>query len=132
MTTLASVVLYLLALDAVACATLAWTDPGPFELVGWAVGLGVIQMVGEKLGSSFATIEAKRRDRLGTFLGTIQLSVLVLALVLAAAQFSAGLLRFLTNVLVGYLVVAVLLLRLTPHHAGNFLQSVRRPRFLFG
>jgi hypothetical protein len=118
------VVLYSLALDAVACATLAWTKPTPLELVGWALGLGVIQIVGEKLGSSFATIEAKRRDRLGTFLGTIQLSVLVLALVLAAAQFSSGLLRFLTNVLAGYLVVAVLLVRLTPHPRGLVGQSL--------
>jgi hypothetical protein len=124
MSTLASVVLYLLALDAVACATLAWTGPGPLELVGWAVGLGVVQMVGEKLGSSFVTIEAKRRDRLGTFLGTIQLSVLVLALVLAAAQFSPGLLRFLTNVLAGYQVVAVLLVRLTPLPRGLVGQSL--------
>jgi hypothetical protein len=123
-TTLASVCLYLLALDAVACAALAWTDPTPLELVGWALGLGVIQIVGEKLGASFATIEAKRRDRLGTFLGTIQLSVLVLALVLAAAQFSPGLLRFLTNVLAGYQVVAVLLVRLTPHPRGLVGQSL--------
>ena len=49
MSTLASVVLYLLALDAVACATLAWGHPGPLELVGWALGLGVIQLLGETL-----------------------------------------------------------------------------------
>jgi hypothetical protein len=122
--TLSSVVLYLLALDGVACATLAWTDPSTLELVGWALGLGVIQIVGERLGPSFATIEAKRRDRLGTFLGTIQLSVLVLALVLAAAQFSPGLLRFLTNVLVGYQVVAVLLVHLTPQPRGLVGQSL--------
>ena len=88
MSTLASVVLYLLALDAVACATLAWTNPTPLELVGWALGLGAVQLVGERLGASFSTIDVKRREKLGTFLGTLQLSVLVLALVLAAAQLS--------------------------------------------
>ncbi len=124
MSTLGSVVLYLLALDAVACATLAWAEPTSLELVGWALGLGAIQIVGEKLGSSFSTIEAKRRDRLGTFLGTIQLSVLVLALVLAAAQFSPGLLRFLTKVLAGYQIVAMLLVRLTPHPRGLVGQSL--------
>jgi hypothetical protein len=122
--TLASVVLYLLALDAVACAMLAWHEPTPLELVGWALGLGVIQGMGEKLGFSFATIDVKRRDRLGTFLGTLQLSVLVLALVLAAGLFSPGLLRFLTNVLAGYLVVAMLLVRLTPLPRGLVGQSL--------
>jgi hypothetical protein len=118
------VVLYLLALDAVACAMLAWHEPTPLELVGWALGLGVIQGVGEKLGFSFATIDARRRDRLGTFLGTIQLSVLVLALVLAAGLFSPGLLRFLANVLAGYQVVAMLLVRLTPQPRGLVGQSL--------
>jgi hypothetical protein len=122
--TLASVVLYLLALDGVACALLAWTEPTPLKLAGWALGLGIIQGVGEKLGSSFATIDVKRRDKLGTFLGTLQLSVLVLALVLAASLFSPGLLRFLTNVLAGYQVVALLLVRLTTHPRGLVGQSL--------
>ena len=124
MSTLASVVLYLLALDAVACATLAWGQPGPWELVGWALGIGVIQLLGETLGASFETIEAKRRDRLGMFLGTIQLSVLGLALVLAAGQPTPDLLGFLTTVLAGYLLVAVLLVRLTPLPRGVVGQSL--------
>jgi hypothetical protein len=122
--TLASVVLYLLALDAVACAMLAWSQPTPLELVGWALGLGATLVLGEKLGTSFATVDVKRRGRLGVFLGTIQLSVLVLALVLAAAQLTPGLLSFLVSVLAGYQVVAVLLLRLTPHPRGLVAQSL--------
>jgi hypothetical protein len=121
---LASVVLYLLALDAVACASMAWEQPGPLELVGWALGLGATQLLGEKFGASFATMDAKRRDRVGTFLGAFQLSILVLALVMAAAQLTPKLLGFFTSVFSGYLVVAVLLVRLTPHPRGVVGQSL--------
>lgn len=124
MSTLASVVLYLLAVNSVACAFLAWTQPGPWELVGWAIGLGALHVAGEKLGESFATVDAKRRDRLGTFLGTIQLSVLVLALVFATARITPGLMAFLVTVLAGYQVVAVLLVRMTPHPRGVVGQSL--------
>ena len=124
MSTLASALLYLLALDAVACAMLAWSRPEPLELVGWALGLGATLILGEKLGTTFATIEAKRRARMGIFLGTIQLSILVLAIVLAAAQLTPSLLRFLTTVFAGYQVVAVLLVRLTPYPRGLIGQSM--------
>jgi hypothetical protein len=114
MRALGASVLYLLALDAVACAMLAWTDLGPLGLVGWAVALAVALGVGERLGEALASIEAKRRDRLAVFLGTVQLSVLVLALVLASARPTPGLLRFLAEVLSGYQLLVLALARLTP------------------
>jgi Domain of unknown function (DUF4129) len=115
---LASALLYLLSLNAVASALLAWGRATPLRLVGWAVGLGLALALGERLGGSLATIEAKRRSRLGVFLGTIHLSVLVLALVLAAASPTPRLLRFLANVLCGYQLLVLLLVRLTPHPRG--------------
>ena len=118
MSALASAVLYLLSLDAVACALLAWGRATPLRLVAWAVGLGAVLALGERLSGSFATIEAKRRDKLGVFLGTIHLSVLVLALVLAAASPTPRLLRFLANVLSGYQLLVLALVRLTPHPRG--------------
>jgi hypothetical protein len=121
---LASVILYLLALDGVACASMAWGQPSPLELVGWAVGLGATQLLGERLEASFISMEAKRRDRVGTFLGAIQLSIIVLALVLAAAQVTPKLLDFFTSVFSGYLVVTILLVRLTPHPRGVVGQSL--------
>jgi hypothetical protein len=115
---LATAILYLLSVNAVACAFLAWGRATPLRLVGWAIGLGAVLALGERLGSSFATIEAKRRDKLGVFLGTLHLSVLVLALVLAAASPTPGLLLFLANVLAGYQLLVLLLVRLTPHPRG--------------
>jgi hypothetical protein len=115
---LATAVLYLLSVDAVACAFLAWGGATPLRLVGWAIGLGAVLALGERLGSSFATIEAKRRDKLGVFLGTIHLSVLVLALVLAASSPTPRLLLFLANVLAAYQLLVLLLVRLTPHPRG--------------
>jgi hypothetical protein len=115
MSALASAVLYLLALDGVASAMLAWGQPTPLGLAGWAVALGVAQGFGERLGLEFASIEEKRRDKVAVFLGTIHLSVLVLALVLAAGSPTPKLLGFLTNVLSGYALLVLLLVRLTPH-----------------
>jgi hypothetical protein len=111
-------VLYLLALDAVACARLAWTDTGPGGLAGWALGLAAALGLGERLGESFAVVEAKRRDRVAIFLGTLQLSVLVIALVLAAGKPTPGLLGFLADVLSGYQLLVLALVRLTPQPRG--------------
>lgn len=118
MSALASALLYLVLLNAVGCAMLAWGGATPLGLWGWAVGLAVALGVGERLGDSFATIEAKRRDKVAVFLATIQLSVLVLALVLAAGSPTPGLLRFLANVLSGYALLVLALVRLTPHARG--------------
>jgi hypothetical protein len=52
------------------------------------------------------------------FLGTLQFSVLVLALLLAAVRPSPGLATFLTSVLCAYLLVALALFRLTPEPYG--------------
>ena len=117
-------VLYLLALDSVACAMLAWGGVGQAGLLGWAVALGVALAVGERLGEPFAVVEAKRRDRMAVFLGVVQLSMLVLALVLAAGSPTPGLLGFLANVLSGYLLLALALARLTPQARGVVGQSL--------
>ncbi len=124
MRALEAVILYLLALDSVACATLAWGDASPRNLVFWAIGLAVALGLGERLAEPFSVIDAKRRDRVAVFLGTIQLSVLALALVLASASPTPGLLRFLANVLSGYQVLVLALARLTPHPRGVVGQSL--------
>lgn len=118
MRALGASLLYLLALDAVACALLAWTSASPRALAVWAVALAVALGVGERLGESFAAIEAKRRDRVAVFLGTVQLSVLVLALVLAAGKPTPGLLGFLAGVLSGYQLLVLALARLAPYARG--------------
>jgi hypothetical protein len=118
MRALGSAVLYLLAVDGVACALLAWTDTGPGGLAGWAIAFAVALGVGERLGDAFAVIEAKRRDRVAVFLGTIQLSVLALALVLAAGKPTPGLLGFLAGVLSGYQILVLALARLAPQARG--------------
>jgi hypothetical protein len=120
----ASVVLYVLAADAVVCALVAWSAPDAAELVIWVLGIGILHLLGERLGEGFASIEEKRRGKIAVFLGTIQLSVLVLTLVLAAAKLSPGLLRFLTTLLTAYQLVAVLVSRLTPHPRGVVGQSL--------
>jgi hypothetical protein len=124
MRALSSAVLYLLALDGVACALLAWTDATPGGLAGWAIALAAALAIGERAGEAFATIEAKRRDRVAVFLGTVQLSVLVLALVLAAGKPTPGLLGFLAGVLAGYQLLVVALARLAPHARGVVGQSL--------
>ncbi len=124
MRALSASVLYLLALDSVACAMLAWGRTGQAELLGWAIALGVALAVGERLGEPFAVIEAKRRDRIAVFLGVVQLSMLVLALVLAAGSPTPGLLGFLANVLSGYQLLVLALARLTPHARGVVGQSL--------
>ncbi|HSD29473.1 MAG TPA: DUF4129 domain-containing protein [Vicinamibacteria bacterium] len=124
MSALGSVVLYLLALDGVACALLAWTDTTPSGLAGWAAALAVALAVGERAGEAFAVIEAKRRDRVAVFLGTLQLSVLVLALVLAAGKPTPGLLGFLAGVLAGYQLLVLALARLAPQARGVVGQSL--------
>jgi hypothetical protein len=123
-TPLASAVLYLLTINSVVCALVAWSAPGAPELVIWVLGIGILHLLGEKLGESFDTVDTKRRSKIAVFVGTIQLSVLVLSLVLAAAKPSPGLLRFLTVVLTGFQLVAVLLIRLTPHPRGVVGQSL--------
>ncbi len=124
MRALGSTVLYLLALDGVACALLAWTDTSPGGLAGWAIALAVALAIGERAGDAFATIEAKRRDRVAVFLGTVQLSVFALALVLAAGKPTPGLLGFLAGVLAGYQLLVVALARLGPHARGVVGQSL--------
>ena len=118
MRALASTILFLLVLNGVACALLAWDDLTALEIVIWALALGVAALIGEVLDAPFSAIEAKRRDRMAVFLGTIQLSLLVLALVLAAGKPSPGLLGFLSNVLAGYALVVLGLRHLTPHPRG--------------
>ena len=115
MSALASAVLYLLALDGVASAMLAWGQATPLGLVGWAVALGVALGLGERAGQEFAWIDAKRRDKVGVFLGAIHVSVVVLGLMLAAGGPTPKLLGFLTNLLSGYALLVLLLVRLTPH-----------------
>ena len=124
MRVLGSIVLYLLAVDAVGCALLAWTDTSPHGLAAWAIALAVALGVGERLGESFAFVETKRRDRMAVFLGTLQLSVLLLALVLAAGKPTAGLLGFLAGVLSGYQLLVLALARLTPQPRGVVGQSL--------
>jgi hypothetical protein len=115
---LATTVLFLLTLDGVACALLAWDQLGALEIVIWTLALGVAVLIGEVLDASFSTIEEKRRGRMAVFLGTMQLSLLVLALVLAAGKPSPGLLGFLSNVLAGYALLVLMLVHLTPHPRG--------------
>lgn len=127
MSALASTLLYLLALDGVAMAMLAWGEVTPLGLAGWAVALGVALGLGERAGLELASIEAKRRDRVAVFLGAIHVSVLVLGLVLAAGSLTPRLLRFLTHVLSGYALLVLLLVRLTPHPraaVGHFLALI--------
>lgn len=124
MSALGSSILYLLSVNAVACALLAWTGAGIAATVGWAAALGVAQAFGERLGEPFAAIDAKRRDRMGAFLGTLQVSVLVIALVLAAASPTPGLLGFLANVLAGYQLLVTVLLRLTAQPRGLVGQAL--------
>jgi hypothetical protein len=118
MRALGASVLYLLALNAVACARVAWGETSALGLMGWAVGLGVALGIGERLGDSFAVIEAKRRDRVAVFLGTVQFSVLALALLLAALRPTPGLLGFLADVLSGYQLLVLALARLAPQPRG--------------
>jgi hypothetical protein len=121
---LGSSLLYLLSVNAVACALIAWGAAGLGTTIGWAVAIGVAQAVGERLGEPFAAIEAKRRARMGVFRGTLQLSVLVIALVLAAASPTPGLLGFLVNVFAGFLLLVSLLLRLTAQPFGLVGQAL--------
>jgi MFS family permease len=111
-------ILYLLALNALACALLAWGRATPMALAGWAVALAVALLLGERLGEAFEVIDARRRDRMAVFLGTLQLSVLVLGLVLAVGSPTPGLLRFLTNLLSGFMLLVLGLARLTPQPRG--------------
>jgi hypothetical protein len=115
---LATTILFLLTLDGVACALLAWDQVGPVEILIWTLSLGVAALIGEVLDASFSAIEEKRRAKVAVFLGTMQLSLLVLALVLAAGKPSPGLLGFLSNVLAGYALLVLMLVHLTPHPRG--------------
>lgn len=110
--------LYLLAANAVFCALAAWGGADGPTLAGWAVALLVALAAGERLGEPLSLIEDKRRDKMAVFLGTIQLSVLVLALMLAAGKPSAGLLRFVANVLAGFQLLVLALARLAPQPRG--------------
>lgn len=124
MRALGAPVLYLLALNAVASALLAWGETSPAGLAGWAVALAVALGIGERLGDPFAVIDARHRDRVAIFLGTIQLSVLVLALALASASPTRGLLGFLAGVLSGYQLLVLALARLAPQPRGVVGQSL--------
>lgn len=124
MRALGASVLYLLSLNSVASALLAWGETSPIGLAGWAVALAVALGIGERLGEPFAVINARHRDRMTAFLGTIQLSLLVLALVLASASPTPGLLRFLAGVLSGYQLLVLVLARLAPQPRGVVGQSL--------
>ena len=124
MSAIGSALLYLLSVNAVACALLAWTDAGLGAMVGWAAAIGVAHAVGERLGVPFAAIDTRRRDRMGVFLGTLQVSVLVIALVLAAASPTPGLLGFLVSVFAGYQLLVTVLLRLTTEPRGLVGQAL--------
>jgi large conductance mechanosensitive channel len=110
--------------NAVACALLAWTDAGLGAMLGWAAAIGVAHAIGERFGEPFAAIDTKRRGRMGVFLGTLQVSVLVIALVLAAASPTPGLLGFLVDVFAGYQLLVTVLLRLTTEPRGLVGQSL--------
>jgi Domain of unknown function (DUF4129) len=114
-TILSSALLYLLALNGVVCCVLAWGRPGPASLAGWALALAAAQSVGERLEPWLASIDAMRRERMAVFFGTIQLSALVMALVLAAGDPSPRLLGMISNAFCGYLLLVLLLVRLDPH-----------------
>lgn len=124
MRALGASILYLLATNAVVCALLAWTHLGAAGLVAWAVAIGVFQAFGERLEEGFATIDGKRRERMGVFLGTLQVSVLMLGLVLAAVKPTPALLGFLANVFAGYALLVVALVRLTAQPRGLVGQSL--------
>lgn len=118
MRVLGTTVLYLLALLAVGTAQIAWGGPTPLALAGWAIALAVALGLGERFGVYFETVDEKRRDKLAVFLGTLQLSVLALALVLAAGSPTPGLLRFLVGVLSGYALLVLVLARLATQPRG--------------
>ena len=124
MRALGASVLYLIALNAVASALLAWGETSPAGLAGWAVALAVALGIGERLEEPFAVINARHRDRMAVFLGIIQLSMLVLALVLASARPTPGLLRFLAGVLSGYQLLVLALARLAPQPRAVVGQSL--------
>jgi len=116
--------LYLLALVGVGTAQIAWSRPSPLVLASWAVALGVALGLGERFAAYFETVEDKRRDKLTVFMGTLQLSVLVLGLVLAAGRPTPGLLEFLTGVLSGYMLLVLLLARLGVQPRGVVAQAL--------
>jgi hypothetical protein len=124
MSALGSSLLYLLSVNAVACALLAWTAAGLGTTIGWAAAIGVAQAIGERLGEVFAAIDTKRRDRMGVFLGTLQVSVLLIALVLAAASPTPGLLAFVASVFAGYQLLVSVLVRLTSQPRGLVGQAL--------
>ncbi len=116
MARLRTVVLYALACDATLCALVAWDEAvSASTLLLWTLALAGALALGESLEGSFAAIDATHRERMAVFLGTLQLSVMVLALILAAIKPSADLLRFLANVLAGYYLLVLALVRLAPH-----------------
>lgn len=118
MDSLRTLVLYVFALNATASALVAWDDRvagAPLRLLLWALALGGALVLGSRLEPGFADIDAERRGRMALFLGTLQLAVLVLSVLLAAIKPSPGLLRFLASVLAGYFLLVLALVRLTPH-----------------
>jgi hypothetical protein len=108
--------LYAFACDATLCALVAWDETvSASTLFLWTLAVAGALALGESLENSFATIDADHRGRMAVFLGSLQLSILVLALILAAIKPSADLLRFLANVLSGYFLLVLALVRLAPH-----------------
>jgi hypothetical protein len=116
MARLRTFLLYAFACDATLCALVAWDEAvSASTLFLWTLAVAGALALGESLENSFATIDADHRGRMAVFLGSLQLSILVLALILAAIKPSADLLRFLANVLSGYFLLVLALVRLAPH-----------------
>jgi hypothetical protein len=116
MARLRTVVLYAFACDATLCALVAWDEAVTAStLFLWTLAVAAALALGESLEGSFAAIDSDHRGRMTVFLGSLQLSILTLALILAAIKPSADLLRFLANVLSGYFLLVLALVRFTPH-----------------
>jgi fluoride ion exporter CrcB/FEX len=116
MSRLRTAVLGAFACDATLCALVAWDqDVSAPTLLLWTLAVAGALAIGEGLEGTFAVLDPDHRGRMTVFLGSLQLSVLVLALIVAAVKPSPDLLRFIANVLAGYFLLVLALVRLAPH-----------------
>jgi len=116
MARLRTFVLFAFACDATLCALVAWDEGvSALTLLLWTLAVAAALAIGEGLEATFAVLDPDNRGRMTVFLGSLQLSVLVLALIVAAVKPSPDLLRFLANVLAGYFLLVLALSRLAPH-----------------
>jgi hypothetical protein len=116
MSRLRTLVLGAFACSTTLCALVAWDEAvSAGTLFLWTVAVASALALGEGLEGNFAVLDPDHRGRMTVFLGSLQLSVLVLALIVAAVKPQAGLLRFIANVLAGYFLLVLALARLAPH-----------------